>query len=309
MIITKPCAFVVSGGRTGTSYINDFINRKFRDVRSFHEPDNIDSFRPGYLRNMAQEFGDPLFLFKKVFGQWGLKNLSNQRLAGKITDTEAAEKLYHNRHNFVEQSDARIFVETSYNYNGLLDIIPTVFQDYRIVFIIRDPRDWVRSHMNVREWYYYSNPNTILGTRLSAEMVGDEPYASRWQGFSRFEKLCWAWNYLNVNAVRMLREVHQSMVIRFEDLFDKSNDGETLRQTIEFITRMESSPEIDYRQELSRTVGPSAEYTFPRWPDWDADMAMQLETICGEFMEEMGYGEEEEWNRILQHTSKAGEEL
>ncbi|MBN1996433.1 sulfotransferase domain-containing protein, partial [candidate division KSB1 bacterium] len=232
--IEKPSIFIVSGGRTGTAFFTKLFNTSSNLTSAYHEPENIDYFNLTEIKTKSKHFGLCNLTVRKLCGRWGITNLSNQRMAGKISVTEAAQKLLDQRRTFIEGQDAEIYVESSYHFYGLIDIIPLIFENYKIVYIVRDPRDWVRSHMDKKEWYHFTNPATLFGTRISPRLIGDTRYTAQWKSMDRFEKLCWAWQMINSYALDMIKKTGSENIqyMRFEDIFAAGNKKEKMEQLL-----------------------------------------------------------------------------
>jgi hypothetical protein len=188
--------------------------------------------------------------------------------------------------------DGSIYVEANIGYYGLLDITPQVFKNHRAIYLIRDGRDWVRSHMNWGEMYGKSNFRKLVShTWPTASEIKDDPYREEWQTMSRFEKLCWAWTRLNSYALATVARNPDARLFHFEEIFLGKNKYLVLDDLVAFSTALLG---ID-KKELGNTSGWLEKIThkgsneFPDWNEWNKEYKTQFETICGSLMEKLGY--------------------
>lgn len=298
--INKPSIIITSLGRTGTSYFSKFFENNFKGTRSFHEPGRIDFDLSVF--NTIRLYGFYGSLLKKLLGQWDISGISNARLAGKISKNEAIEQLVTQRRNFIEQFNEPYYVESSYHYYGLLDIIPDVFENFQAVYVVRDPRDWVRSCIN-RQWRYnWKDYQYWLGNRPTPKMLNDKKYSGRWTKMDRFEKLAWLWNAVTTYAVNSAKESKNVSIITFEKIFTDKNSHKNMTKLVEKLTDLrgqgpEATSSLDsaIKKAMKTKVNKAPTNKFPKWTDWNRKKAATIEEHCGTTMKKIGYGREEEW--------------
>lgn len=303
--IDKHAVFVTSSARTGTLFFKTLFEQ-FPEVYSCHEPENLCVSAPLDTLRKAAQFGLRHVTLDKMRGRWGITNLSNERMAGRISVEDAAQRMIEQRRPFIESHGQNIYAESSYHYYGLLDVIPHAFNSYRIIYIVRDPRDWVRSHMNKKEWYHHKNANTWFGTRISPKTINDRTYQSAWPGMSRFEKLCWAWATINSYALATIPNSRYARMLTFEELFRRETRHSNLQDLLEFAFDWAGT---DTGQTLNLTalgrekVNGSHGERFADWRHWDGAHVRSLEAICGPLMARLGYGTEDEWRESVSMSS------
>jgi hypothetical protein len=56
------------------------------------------------------------------------------------------------------------------------------------------------------------------------------------------------------------------------------------------------------RERFREPANTSAKTDFPEWREWTPQQAAQLDTFCGERMNQYGYGEEAEWEKKMQNA-------
>jgi len=161
--------------------------------------------------------------------------------------------------------------------------------------------------MDKKEFYHPSSPHTWLGTRISPHVVKDLKYTAQWQGMTRFEKLCWAWYYINSYALRTLPNHPNAKVVRFESLFLEKEKEKNMQDLIEFALEFDGfnkQSHLDPASLLEKKVNQPSTYSFPGWREWDPEMINQLQTICGPLLETFRYGQEEEWLEQISQNVK-----
>ena len=112
-----PC-FIISSGRTGTKFLANFFKNLSPDIDARHEPP------PNILK------------------------LKWQFTSGKISLEKAITKFKKIRGSLYSNIKKDIYIEATPQLRFLIPVIRNVFDNYKIVFIIRDGRDWLRSAMN-----------------------------------------------------------------------------------------------------------------------------------------------------------------
>jgi hypothetical protein len=296
-LIEKNTILITSTGRTGTEFFSRFFADILPDNTSLHEPNTIvltshtDNILGQYIQQIRRA-GIWRMVFLRALGQWSLVKLSDARFLGKLSDYQAVRKLYDQRADFVSQLPGSIYVEANLGYYGLLDIIPSVFKNHREIYIVRDGRDWIRSMMNWGEAYGKRGIRKYFSHRWpGAGDIPNDPYAEKWNSFSQFEKLCWAWRRLNEYAVETAPKNPCVRLFHFEKIFSGEKRYQYLNDLVTFAT---SLPGID-----SRSIGKidgwlehkihQSSNQFPNWKKWTTDQKCQFKEMCGPLMEELGY--------------------
>lgn len=306
--ITKPAIIISSLGRTGTVFFADFFNRFFEDVACFHEPGRIGFavFKNfGFIKTI-KTFGLSDSVLKKLMGNFGIIDISNQRLSSGMSVSDAASRFIAQRKQFIESNDKKYYLESSYHHYALFDIFPSVFEHHKAVFLIRDPRDWVRSNINYKSVYHRKDLHMWLGKRPNPYMVRDKAYYSLWKSFRQFEKLCWEWNYVNHYAISCIRKNPNARLCLFEDLFVSDNRIGNFCEIINYLSefngiKIKNPPDTEHqiRAALEEKVNPSFVGEFPKWPRWQPADARKLHQICGNLMKRLGYGTETAWKKLI----------
>lgn len=295
-MIEKPSILITSLGRTGTEFFGKFFSAILPDATSLHEPDIFQNTgmenKWGHFHQQVRRAGVWNMVVRKAFGQWTLVKISDDKFLGRFDAGRAAQELLAHRKTFIRRQPGSVYVEANIGYYGVLDVTPQVFRSHRAIYIIRDGRDWVRSHMNWGEFYNKKGFRKLIAHNWPpASAVPTDPYAEQWDNLSRFEKLCWAWARLNTYAFKTLAGNPNVRVFKFENIFTGDDRYKTVNELIQFAT---SQPGIDPARVgdssgwLERRSHQSAD-GFPAWEQWSSGQKEFFKKVCGDLMEETGY--------------------
>lgn len=308
-MIKKPTIIITSLGRTGTTYLADFLQKYFVDAAVFHEPGIIDlkNFNIQKIFKSIKDYGFTNAVLKKILGIRDIESISSTRIKSKINISTAAKKLIKARKKFIYKFDKNIYIESNYHYYGLLDILGDAFENYRAIFIIRDPRDWVRSAINKKWMYHKSDINIYLRNRIIPSMVYDKINAKKWKNMDQFERLCWAWNYINSYAIKSAHNNKNTKIFLFEDLFTSPNKFQNQKELLNFISEIVGTNQqnnletknILIEKSLAAKINKSPFNILPKWTEWDKEKAIKLQSHCGEIMKKLGYGYEDKWKKLI----------
>lgn len=303
--IQKHAVFIVSAGSTGTTFFGETLKEMIPDSYSVHEPDVIIGLRDNVMKKI-HDFGLHQAVIGKLFGTDGISNLSLNYISKKISHLQLVNKIHKSRNTYYNTIDKPIIIEAYYGWYGVLPGIRDVFSNYKIVVILRDPREWVRTEMNARrKMYGPRNIRYILKLKtLNPNLTGDTKYAERWKSMNRFEKLCWAWRVIYSILLKEKDDEHV-LVIKFEDIFQSKNRYNELKRLLSFLTDFPSK-KFEYKilegileNHFNRSTGDS----FPEWQQWNPGYIKYLHSVCFPLMGKFGYGQEVEWREIVNHSS------
>ncbi|MBE9117842.1 sulfotransferase [Lusitaniella coriacea LEGE 07157] len=244
--------FIVSTGRTGTKFFAKFFSF-FPSTLSLHEPN------PSCLK-LAVDYAQELVSYDTA-----VKTIEeNRRVLGR-----SAKRL-----------DAKLYIESNNRFFSLLKPLREVFPDAKIVYIVRDGRDYVRSGM--ARWWYTEEDR---GSRLRADMFPSDPYASKWEEMSRFEKIAWRWQKKDGLINKNFQYLDNAIKVTFEDIF-KSPDRKGLFEITRFIGIPDS--EVQYHLDESKIgdkkVNTNRKEVIPKWQNWSDEMKHEFDAIAGEHM-------------------------
>ncbi len=283
--------FLTSAGRTGTKFFGDLLGEMVKDAFSIHEPDVLMDFKLKSFRQL-QMFGLYNLIIGKLFNKTGIRNLSQNYLAGKIDTGQVNDAIVRHRRKYYNAITAKMIIESYSGWYGVIPGIRRLYKNYKIVILLRDPRDWVTSNMNWGTMYGKRDWVSRLGLgRLNPEMIGDVAYSGDWQRFSRFQKLCWAWKTIYEIVLNSTADDANVAVVKFEDIFKSNAKYETLGGLLDSITRFSdvTFPYTIPTEILERKVNKNITYRFPQWEHWNNGLKKDLISICGTLAKKLGY--------------------
>jgi hypothetical protein len=297
--------FIISSGRTGTEFFGENIKKLSPNFLSIHEPDRISiekrRLNQAFGRLLKQGFFNQIIL--KSLGIFGTRNLSLKNIKEKQHEAKIISQLTNER-NWLNFNSKTVYIESNWQLFGLIDILPNIKPQTKIIFIFRDPRSWVSSWMNHKGWYSKADLLTLIDKkgfkRVTPANVGiDNP---KWKDYSRFQKLCWVWNYMNGNFYETVKENNPNIRhFFFEDIFVKQ-DKTTIKDFLQFSLNEYFKDEYveQMLSMLQHKVNQKPKEDFPNWIDWDKKHCQDLHYFCGDLMKELGYGTEPEWLKKIE---------
>jgi hypothetical protein len=292
---------IASAGRTGTQFFGDLLSSMIPGSYSVHEPDVLGGFNRRTLQSI-KTFGAYHMLLGRLLGRTGIRNLSQQFIAGRIDRQQLVAGLRRQRLAYYRGLAGDPIIEAYYQWYGVLPAVPDLFKHYRVVALVRDPRTWVASCINFGTYY---GPRDFVSRlrfhRLDPKIAGDSHYAGLWSEMSAFERLCWTWRAVNERLLDFGESGANARVFRYEDLFLSEDRNDYLMSLMRFITNFSDRrfPFAFSDGVLQQRRHASDRQAFSDWPHWTVDQARQMSTICGPLMTELGYGEERHWQAKL----------
>ncbi len=198
----------------------------------------------------------------------------------------------------------KIYIEANWQLFGLVvDLLK--LEKTKIIIIFRDPRDWVRSWMNKGKGSWYdkkdllSKINCLGFKRVDPSNVGiNNPH---WKYYSRFQKLCWVWHYMNNNFYEILQNGNENITyFLFENLFVKK-DVDKINELLKFALNDYYKIEClkNMNDILDVKINESEVKNFLEWNHWTNQQCKELHHLCGGLMQKLGYGKEKEWSEKI----------
>jgi hypothetical protein len=176
--------------------------------------------------------------------------------------------------------------------------------DCRILYLIRDGRDVVRSLMDwhtLRKPHVFAlpedqdapepgaDPNDLWDYSRLRPNPGD-PLHGKWKSLSRFQKCAWYWANFNAVALDLLGQIPKDRWM----LVDVSRTGaDTTRKVFDFLgLEGFDAGRIDEMlnariNSLQEKIGKAD--NFPRWQNWTAEQTAAFEEFAGDMMRKLGY--------------------
>jgi hypothetical protein len=300
-MIEKPSIIITSLGRTGTLFLQKLFDASILDGTCLHEPDRLNFGQYKGIRNkisqiyrQINESGASNILVRKFFlSDWSIDAISKNRIIGKLSSQEARQRIISQRKKFIHGQPGSLYVESSSAFYGVIDLLEDVFTQHRMIYIVRDGRDWVRSKMNFGTMYNKSRLQRLISVSWpTAVELNDSIYEKKWHGMTRFEKICWAWTTFNQYALKCSAKNPYARIFRFEDLIKSPRAGQNLSSLMDFVTDLVPSMKVkkDGLDEWLNQKTHSSQKLFPAWEQWSNEQIIFFIRICGPLMEKMGYG-------------------
>lgn len=301
---TPRLVFIVSLGRTGTLFLGTNASRMIGDCVSFHEADVLVPAEAHAWRHKLRGQSLLRMTVGKFLPRHSLATLGVARVAGRIGDEEAIAVIRRLRGRFFETQSAAVVLEANAQYADLADLLPRAFPGSNTVFVVRDPRTWVRSWLSRRDGHYTWRDlrGWFPHARLRPQHTGEPALAARWRRLPLFEKLSWAWGAHHRHVLPRLAGDPRVRVLRYEDLFEGADKAARFREMLEFVTSFPDGATAPFAFDpaiLAERSHATRDGAFPGWRAWNPDLVRRLEAHCGPVMRTLGYGGEPEWREKL----------
>lgn len=293
-MIEKPTIIITSLGRTGTKFFAKFFSFAIPHGTSLHQPDIIS--RSKKITDQIRDSGFINLVILRTLGKWSLIQLSDKYIKGTLNTQQTEKELLRQRKNFISNCEGNVYIESSSGYYGLINVLDAVFRDYKVVYLIRDGRDWVVSQVNWGGLYskhlFLGRLKHILGHKwLTAADFPDDPFFSCWEELTRFEKICWAWAKLNDLAFQDISSNPNAALFKFEDIFVSEDKYSNLRTLLDFTLDIPGVDQVAWNKLENILDKPENKSTgsFPDWEQWSGSQKEFFDRVCGPLMDKAGY--------------------
>ncbi|MEN8227832.1 MAG: sulfotransferase [Bacteroidota bacterium] len=209
--------FILSTGRTGTQFFEDYINQTTKDALCKHEP------RP------SRRF----------------KFLSNLYLNHKVSHPFIIKTYLRSRRRVINKTGDRVYIESSNFIFGCIPSLNEWYDGIKIIHIVRHPVDYVKSHLSHGFWRghkkFFAKYVPYWLEKIEVEDRSNP-----------IELLSTRWNYVN-GQINSYTETNKYLRVRFEDIFsaDMQQSSAQLNQIREFCG-LSPLEEAENRQWLKR---------------------------------------------------------
>jgi hypothetical protein len=259
--------FIISTGRTGTHFFTNFFNENFRNVFAIHEPQ------------------------KDVF------ELNHAFLKGEVSLNKAGDMFKEFRKgilNHLNKNSLNIYVESNNNLSYLIPVLRSEFPNYKIIYIQRDGRDFVRSAYSKNTKGKWVGEVPFLSkkdprNRLNPSFLKDDLYSNDWDNLSRFENICWNWSRKDSLIYNEVYNDSKTIILKFENLFVTKQPSEWNR-LIDFLDlRKNIINENILSYMKANKSNQTKTFKLPEWKQWTEEQKRQFIKIAGEHMSNLGY--------------------
>lgn len=288
--LDKDLTLIVSGGRTGTTFLGETISSMIPDAHSVHEPDVWPGVNLEALRRI-REFGLRHMVIDRLRGKTGFRNLSIKRLRGTLSLDAAAAEIRRQRVPYYRSRDGSLVVESNYQAFGVLPAFLRAFPDAKIAGLVRHPATWVTSQLDYGKRRGYRDRVEAWGrSRLTPESIGDVEFQEEWAEMGPVQRLCWDWLVINRTLASAAEDSASVRIFRYEDLFLSEARESNFRRLLDYLT---DHPGRRYEYSLSQSL--LDQRINPR-PDREMssrergeELRDQVREICGDLMTRFGY--------------------
>jgi hypothetical protein len=295
--VTRDLVFIASAGRTGTAFLGRNLDRVIGDCHSEHEPDLLFGMH-GLTWRQIREFGLWHMLFGRLTGQAGVRVLGQRLLTGGIDAETARRRLRRSRARYHAGIPAGLVIESHFQWWLLAGELARMWPEAKLIGIVRDPRDWIRSWLNHGGRYDRRDRAALLPPgRLTPAKLGQGALARRWDGWGTFGKLAWEWAELYGRLTAAVEAHPAARMWRFEDLFgpDPAPMAELVRFAADHGARRYPVGEL---AGFTAQAANASRGDAPDWRRWSPAQAALVEELCGPLMARWGYGAEPEWRAL-----------
>jgi len=246
--------FIISTGRTGTKFLADLLNT-FENIYSVHEP-------------------IPDFLGLGI--KYAKKEISLEKAIQIIEQNR--------RHLFKDaiRKKSKIYIESNNRLFSLIKPINNLFKKNKIIHIVRDGRDFVRSCMSRPYGNYYSDNDPY--ERITAKNFKNDYYYESWDSFSEFEKICWLWQKKDSMINDDTRGNSNAITVGYEEIFNKENNYKGIFKIIKILGIDEEEAVNKFLKMKNNRINKSKKYAIPHWTKWDKNMINSFNEIAGKHM-------------------------
>ncbi len=216
-----------------------------------------------------------------------LRIASNRYLCGRLTRNKLIRSFVKARARLFQSISEPVYIEANNFLHGFLDVFDDIFDDPRVLHIVRDPRTFIRSWIN---FGVFRGLKGLAGRYCPFWLLKPEKYEKapvrRWARMPRPERIAWYWNAINAELDRGQGLFgDRYMRVRYEDLFEP--DGRELLRLTEWIG-LPGSPDLIGKAREGK-VNASRDRGFPRWQDLLIETRRSVLACCRDRMTKYAY--------------------
>lgn len=262
----------LSTGRTGTKFLASILRDTVPDADVFHEA------------------GERSRLIN-ILSHANLSGVTPAALTIKTWQRSISDQLKQSRES------SNYYIDANNHIYILAVNHPDLYSGLKVIHIVRDPRTYIRSHLN----WSHSRIKSFLANYLtpfwqpSGFLEGDMGLGE-WLRLSKLERFAWVWNFKNKYINQLEGTPTPYLWVRFEDLFSVSDPGSTYQEILDFIGLKDNKPAEGYFQ---KSINASKNVRVPEWTQWPAPLCSKIDQLCREGMEKFGYGKEPAWLDLI----------
>lgn len=246
--------FLLSTGRTGTTFMGTVLNRA-PGLVARHEP-QPDCF------DLGVKFGEgraPVGFVRRILraNRWWVPNL-------------------------LKENNARIYFESNQYLFSLVPVLQDIFPGSKFIRVVRDGRDVVRSFF-ARDLYASSSKYDYP----RPDRIEEEPWGDEWEEMTRFERIAWYWQFKDRYIQNSLTDLpsDSALNLKFEDIYDESRNYPGMRSLLGYL----GIEDVNWKPWMDRSVRSTTQHELLPWPEWGKKRRERFNRIAGEHLENCGY--------------------
>jgi hypothetical protein len=259
---------ILSTGRTGTKFLASVLGDLYPEVNVYHEGGErsrlVNIFSNAHLAGIVPE--------------WLLLRVWKRAIEKQLVLTQNQNKNYIDSNN-------HLYV--------IAALWPELYQNLKVIHIVRDPRTYIRSHLNwSRSRFKSFIANYLTPFWQPMACLQGDMRISEWINLSKLEKFAWIWQYKNSLIAQLGESQIPYLSITFEDLFEVSHPEKSFNRLLDFI----GLPPCEHVEKHFQTsINVSQKRRIPAWTQWPDELCRSIASLCGQGMVKYGYGGEPEW--------------
>ncbi|MFX1352807.1 MAG: hypothetical protein ACFFGP_02475, partial [Promethearchaeota archaeon] len=230
----------------------------------------------------------------------------------KIQLEKGIRSFIKERYKLHKSINKKCYIESNPYLCLLIPIIRNVFNNYKVVYIVRDGRDWLRSAISRGIYSSYIHktqfplvpllrfiPIKILFYiqkilklnlkplirdvyRIRAIDFDNDPFRKSWFAMTQFEKLAWKWDKLNTAVFEAIKNDQNVLIIKFEDIFNYDKDFAGFFKILDhFGLKLDNNTvRLKIRELFSKKINKTVNYKIPHWKDWNLKLTKRFNLIA-----------------------------
>lgn len=190
------------------------------------------------------------------------------------------------------------------SYVSFMPFLADHWPDCKIVYLVRDGRDVVRSMMDWHDMLYHNlfarnedgNPAGFRKPEYDPwdysrlRPLPGNPVFDEWKQLSRFEKASWHWANKNLMGFHQISKIDSKRVM----VIDTTHAGVKRIEAIFEFLGLEGFNAERIGFMVKQRLGSVFQKwgwpdRFPRWPQWEKELVKAFDRFAGKVMEQLGY--------------------
>lgn len=246
----KKFSFILGTGRSGTQLLSGLLE-KADESTAYHEPNVFEDRSVMAISRRNHDFSmEYIDNFRKYEIYWRARKKPDNYLYTEVTGMLR----YHAK------------------------ALRRVFPEAKILLLVRDGRDVIRSIMTKSKFYA---PGAAGAKAISPSK--DELEYPRWKSWGRFEKICWLWKD---SYEILLEQIPGEDFIRLESVL---TDYEYFQRQVLEKLNLDIPFEIWRKSVGQKSKNATRVHSFPAYSEWTSSQKSFFQEMCGDLMDRFGY--------------------